>query len=289
MNVPIPTLEGGPQKRPVTIGILVSVAVMICIFFIAAFIFFQPDQLSLSDQYFPSPTATLTPSPTPTPTLTPTPTPNLTATQQVIRATATAQAVQSTIADAENRWKILMSDTFEVNDKNWEVGADQSERVNIDRKIINGKYQWNATSKKGFIAWMPADTISLGDFSLSIDTQRIDGSDLSDSGLVFRKNSKGDFYYFSLNQSGFDVSLLYNDDWTTLIERTSSSAILPGESNRLTVIAKGSSFIFLINNQFVAEISDVHTLRGTTALAFSIFDADLQATYEFDNFELRRP
>ena len=197
-NIGTNPFEEEKSKPPlIPLTILGMGLVGCCVVFIAAFIFFKPDQLSLSDRYFPSPTATLTPTQTSTPTLTPTPTPNLTATQQVIRSTATAQAIQILATDSISQWSVLLSDTFDSNENNWATGFDQSDRVKITRKITGGKYQWDATSIKGFIAWIPADTKSVGDFSLTVETQRTNGSSLSDSGLIFRKDAKDNFYYLT--------------------------------------------------------------------------------------------
>lgn len=257
--------------------------IIICILFITAFIGFQPDQLSLSDRYFPSPTATFTRTPTPTPT------PNLTATQQVIRSTATARAIQTSIVNAGSQWDILLSDTFNANENNWEIGLGESERAKINRVIQNGKYQWDATSIKGFIAWIDADTKSLDNFSLTVDVQQTDGSLSSDYGLIFREDANNNFYYFGIDNDSFHLSVSYNDEWIDVIDWTTSSAIRSDGPNRLTVIAEGSHFIFLINDQYVADVTDDHIARGTVALAITLHTVDQQAVFEFDNFELRAP
>jgi len=74
-----------------------------------------------------------------------------------------------------------------------------------------------------------------------------------------------------------------------MIEFTKSSAIVPDGSNRLTVIADSSAFIFYINDQFAGRMTDDHIASGTTAVAIELLDADLKAVFEFDNFELRTP
>jgi len=63
----------------------------------------------------------------------------------------------------------------------------------------------------------------------------------------------------------------------------------PTTPNRLTVTANGSHFTFLINDQLVANATDTRIPRGTTGLAIQIHQSDRQATFEFDNFELREP
>ena len=267
----------------------------VCILFIIAFIWFKPDRLSLSDRYFPSPTSTLTSTltltatPTATTTNTLTPTPNLTATQYAIQVTTTAQAIQTTLAIVGNQWDILLSDGFETNKNQWVVGKVDYEYATTIQTVENDVYKWDATAKKSFIDWVPAVTKPVSDFSLTVEAQRTGGSRFSDYGLIFRKDYKDNFYYFGIDNKDFFVSINYDGEWIDIIDWTSSSVILPASPNRLTVIATGSQFIFLINDQFVATATDDRIPQGTTAMAIELYRAGLKGTFEFDNFELREP
>lgn len=275
--------EEKPRSPIITIAILGTLLAGCCVVFIGAFFLFKPDQLSLVDKYFPSPTATLTKTPSPTPT------PNLTATQQVIQSTATAQAIQVLATDSISQWPVLISDTFDANKNNWILGINDGEYATVMRDIEDGKYKWDVTAKKGFIAWVDADTDAISNFHLTAEFKRVSGSDQFDYGLVFREDSDGNLYYFGVDDEGFFVLLSYEGEWTDMIESTRSPAILPKEANRLTVIAEGSHFMFFINEQYVGEMTDDHLEKGTTALAVELYEADLQAAFEFDNFELRTP
>jgi len=269
--------QENPSRRFFALSLLGAAFTGICILFIAAFIWFQPDQLSLSDRYFPSPTVTSTR----------TPTPNLTAMQRVIQATSTSQAIQTTIAHADRHWNILISDGFNSNKNNWELNNEDG-YAKITR-TITGVYRWKATSKKGFHYYVTADTKSVGDFLLEVEAQKTEGTRSSDYGLIFREDTRGNFYYFGINDDSFFVSLNYNNKWIYIIDWISSSAITPTTPNRLTVTANGSHFTFLINDQLVANATDTRIPRGTTGLAIQIHQSDRQATFEFDNFELREP
>jgi len=256
----------------------------ISILFIVAFIGFQPDQFSLSDRYFPSPTVT------PTRTHTPTPTPNWTATQKVVEATGTAQAVQTIIANVNNTWTILFSDPFDNNDNHWNTGLDKSNQADVRREINNGKYTWDAVSKKPAFSLAIADTANITDFILSVDLQHTGGTKSSDCGVVFRKDTDDNLYYLGITDNRkFHVALTYNGGWADIINRTTSNALHADETNRVTVIANGSHFIVLFNDQFVVEFEDDYIPRGTVGLGILIFNPEQQANFEFDNFELRTP
>ena len=276
-----PDKQGKPNRRFLTLSLLGTAFVGVCILFLVAFIGFQPDQISLSDRYFPSPTGTSTRTPTPTPTS------NFIATQQAIQATSTSQAIQTTIAHVENQWNVLISDDFNSNTNNWEL-SDEDEYAKIIR-TISSTYRWKATSKKVFISWITVNTKSVSDFFLTVEAQRMEGTRSSDYGLVFREDIGGNFYYFGIDDEGFFVSLHYNNRWIDIVDWTKSNSILPTSPNHLTVIAIGSSFTFLINDQIVAVATDDHISQGRTGVAIQIHQSKRQAIFDFDNFELKEP
>lgn len=281
-------------KRSLALILSGAIIIGICILFIAAFILFQPDQLSLSDRYFPSPTATLTKTPTPTPTRTPTPThtstPTITPTRTPNPKTMTAQAFQSTAENAHVQWPSIQFEEFNDNKNDWLVGNFDTQDTKELRIIKYGKYQWSATVNKGLIKWTSANTKPVSDFILSADVRQIEGSSSTDFGLIFREDTDANFYYFGITtDQKYLLYLSYKDGWLTLINPTYNRAIIPWQANRLTVLAEGDHFIFFINDQYIAEIHDDTIPSGTTAFAIEMRKAGEQASFEFDNFELRAP
>ena len=282
--------EDETKGRQTIIWALLGIIVIGCGFlFAGAFFIFKPDTRSLYAQYFPSPTATNTRTPVPTSTTTSTPTPNMTTTQRVIRSTSTAQAIQTMIINAENNWKVILSDDFDSNANEWTISDKDDKYAKIVRTMDNGVYTWNATAKKGFVSWLPAPVKSTTDFLLTVDGQQTEGTTNADYGVVFRDDGKGNFYLFGVDDEGFFVSVNFDNAWLDLIEWTASNAIQPDVPNRLGVIANKSHFIFLINDQIVGETTDDHIPLGMTGLAIQVYKAGLQATFEFDNYELRIP
>jgi len=183
----------------------------------------------------------------------------------------------------------LLSDQFENNDNPWNTGPDNHEWAEISRAIKNGKYTWDATSNKGFFSWVPADKTLLTDFLLSVDLQRTGGTKSSGYGVVFRRDASDNLYYLDIDNQKFSVFLNYNDDWITIIGGRVSNALHDNEVNRVTIIAKGSHFIILFNDQVVVEFEDDHIPKGRVGLGITIHTPDRQADFEFDNFELRAP
>ena len=276
-----PVEEDGSARR--LVWLLLGVAALGCgLLFALAFLFFRPNAQTLVDQYFPSPTATATRTPTPTHT------PNLIATQRVIQSTETAQAIQSTKADASGNWNILLLDDFDSDSKMWFTGTDDDEYARMQRTIENSVYKWEATSKKGLVSWIPVAIYTGTDFYAAVEAERVAGSSASDTGLMFRVDTANNVYYFGVGDDGFFVSVNYDNEWIDIIDWSPSSAIRAGQANRLAVIAQGPYYIFLINDQVVGDAVDEHIASGSVGLGIQIHQPDQQVTVQFDNFELRR-
>jgi Domain of Unknown Function (DUF1080) len=287
--------DDNPRRRIIILALSLVGVLGCCVLFAAAFFYFQPDQLSLVKQYFPSATSTftqtptVTPSVTPSPTLTATSTPNVTATAAAQQATDTAVAFQATAVIAEGKWRVILKDAFDSNKNDWYVKPSDDEYAKTTYEIANGKYTWDATAHKGFINRVSVSTKSLGDFYLSADMKQASGPDSADYGVVFREDAKSNFYYFGIDDRGQYALYLYNQDWSTLIDWTQTELIQPGESNRITVIGEGSHFIFFINDQYLTEITDDSIKNGTSALAVELAAENDHAVFEFDNVALNTP
>ncbi len=287
--------EDNPRRRIIILALSAVGMLGCCVLFAAAFFYFQPDQLSLVKQYFPSATATFTQTPTVTPSITPsptlpaTPTPNMTATAAAQQATDTAVAYQGTAAVAEAKWRVVLKDTFDSNKNAWYIKPGDDDYAKTSYEIANGKYTWDATAHKGFIDRVSISDKSLSDFYLSVDSKQVTGPNTADHGVVFREDANSNFYYFAIDEQGQYALYLFNKDWSTLIDWTASDLIQTGESNRITVIGTGSHFVFFINDQYLTEITNDGIKSGSTALAIELAAENDHAVFEFDNVALNIP
>ena len=211
-----------------------------------------------------------------------------TAVAQWAQAEVTAQAAQATAATSSG-WPLVVLDTFDTNIHNWPTGTDSGALATVTRSFIDGKYRWEveAHQRVHTAAWLEAVTVS--DFCLTTEIPRTSDPD-DNYGVEFRVLDANNRYYFGIYDSRqFAFSLLHEGQWVTLIGLTPTSAIRAGEANRITVIAEDSYFVFLINDQFVAEAEDERLASGTVGLAIELNNAGDKAVFEFDNFELRAP
>lgn len=290
------------DKEPITISLddeahtrnvrlaLLGIALLLCGGLSVFGVFqYRSKAISMYNRYFPSPTPTPSRTATPTATNTPTPTPNFTATAEAAQATDIALAYLATAEITSKNWKVIQSDTFDSNTNNWLVDSVDDEYSLTTYEILDGKYRWDVTAHKSVIGWVKADWKALADFYLSVDIQQTEGPNTTDYGLIFREDDNSNFYYFGIDEHGQYAVFLYFEEWHTLRDWTKTELIRPGKFNRLMVIGEGPHFIFFINGQYLAEITDDTIASGSTALAIEMVAENDHAVFEFDNFDLRAP
>lgn len=207
--------------------------------------------------------------------------------QRNANATATAQAAQASI-DAAAQWPIMLTDWTDENPNHWDTGISNGELSTAQMTLKDSKYRWDVTAKDGVIVRRNPRMAKIGDFYLTADAQRVSGSEHTVYALIFRDADSAGYYVFRAADDGyFSVSRSQNG-WRTLIHDTQTSAIRPGEVNRLGVLAQGSRFIFMINDRYVGELTDAGVDKGTIGVAMEA-DAGEEAVVEFSNLTLRVP
>jgi hypothetical protein len=183
-----PIDETDANKRTMILSMIGIIIIGICALFTLAFFWFQPNQSSLLEKYFPSPTATRRSANTPAPTQIPIP--NLTATQQAWTIPSqsptfgTAEEAQTALDAGMNYLEDLASeipDTPDINQPGdvyiYNIQLDQSEPV-------LWSYGWCTTTqdilaanlKQMQIDFIVNDKLAPLDSFLIQDTTRDDGS-----------------------------------------------------------------------------------------------------------------
>jgi hypothetical protein len=67
------------------------------------------------------------------------------------------------------------------------------------------------------------------------------------------------------------------------------AAAQPGKYNELIVIAQGSHFIFCVNQQRVAEITDDSYISGYLGIGVNLHEAKEETVIEYDNYTVYAP
>ena len=193
------------------------------------------------------------------------------------------------LLDDSSQWNIVLNETFDTNINNWNMGSGSTDEIISALELKNGKYLWDITSKNLIMTSVgPYELEPFTDFRLSADVKLTSGTYKPVYGIVFRSQTAGE-YFFGIYGEGYMIEKRYNENFARIIQNVKSPAISPQESNRLTVIGKGSYFVFLINDQFVGEMIDEEIKEGSAGFGVVFYHIDLQNSFEFDNFSLQTP
>lgn len=187
-------------------------------------------------------------------------------------------------------WPAVLSDTFSANDNGWPEGEDDNEWITQSWEFDNGLFKWKVKAKDTnlyWLAWPEYDAVT--DFYYTIDVQKVDSPTSSDLGIFFREVDDSNFYAYSVNDSTgeFVVYTVVDNDWQELVPWTSNTAVRIGRVNKLGVAAEGENLRFYINDRLVAETNDSTFSSGIIGLTISTYSVNDEATFQFDNLELR--
>jgi hypothetical protein len=213
-----------------------------------------------------------------------------TSTPRAAPATATVMACIHQTDLAPHDWNVVVCDNFGANVRDWPEGDYDGDLITGDKFITSGRYRWEANAIDSVIWWSVPDMDSVSDFYLTAKARRVSGVEDSQYGMIFRRSDKQNYGLFKIEDSQyFKFAIRHEGEWDTVIDWTESSAIRPGETNRLTVIAVDSHFTFYINDQYVGEADEDRLGEGEAGLAIELLDSDDAAVFEFDDFEVRAP
>lgn len=203
------------------------------------------------------------------------------------QATATEQAWGLFVETARN-WPLVFAQTFEEDAGIWQTGQESNQFAKLSWGIVEGRYRWQAQARSGFTWWMIPEMQAVDDFYLSVELLPIDGPPDSERGLVLHYTDEESFYALVFDaQEHFSFLLYENGDWNSILPGIQSSAVRVGEANRVEIITEGPAFHIIINGDYLYSISYNHIYRGKIGLLAGLANAGDQATWEFDNLELR--
>jgi hypothetical protein len=234
----------------------------------------QPTQ-SDAEATFP-PTSTPLPTNTPLPSDTPIPTDTLepSPTSPPTNTAAPTQVDDDPIAQlGEPDWR----DTFE-NASNWPIYSDEDVEMRITEE---NRLRMTSLQADTWESWMVSRPI-LENFYLEVIASPGECSGFDRYGLMARAASNASRQYlFGLTCDGKYSFRIWNGEaFVMLVPWTANSAINTGEeaTNRLVLLAEGSSFTLYVNGEPLNTIQDDTFAEGT----FGLFIAGLVT----DNFNV---
>ncbi len=164
----------------------------------------------------------------------------------------------------------------------WQLSSDAAADLTVEggRLLIH-------ILQPGQIAWATSER-SFRDFDLSVEASQVSGPVDNEYGVLVRMEDDERFYAFSVSGDGYVRTAEYdNGSWLLLgSDWAPQEAVNQGEAtNLLEVRARGSDFVFLVNEVEVATFSADDLSKGSVGLYAGAFDtADVRIT--FDNLQV---
>lgn len=174
-------------------------------------------------------------------------------------------------------------ETFDKPDA-WVISSDAA----ADVEVLDGVLRITIHDPE-VIAWTSTTERTFSDFRVSVDATHVSGPLDNEYGLLIRMDGDKRFYAFSASSDGYVRTALYdNGTWKLLgADWTPDDAIQQGDgiTNRLEVEARKSEFIFRINGQEVARLSDSTLKTGALGLYAGSF-SEGEVVMTFDNLKV---
>ena len=161
----------------------------------------------------------------------------------------------------------------------WQLSSDAAAEV----AIAEGQLQIHVL-QPGQIAWATAGR-TFKDFHLRVEATQLAGPVDNEYGVLVRLEDDTQFYAFSISGDGYVRVARYADGiWMVLgSDWTPQAAVHQGAAtNVLEVEAHGTQFIFLVNGEQVAQVTDETLPDGDIGLYAGAFD-EAGVQIAFDN------
>jgi curved DNA-binding protein CbpA len=183
-------------------------------------------------------------------------------------------------------WTLVVNEKFETNAESFSEYSFKDPFASGSRYILDGGYHWELNENQQSYFDVVYYDQSLSDFTLSVDIQKLEGSVESGYGVMFRSPTAYEGYtFFVTNHRDFSLLVLQDGEWIPRIDWTFSPAILPSETNTISMVTRGAHYDFYINGCHVGDLTDTQFSAGNVGLAVG-FDTNATGHYIFDNFVL---
>jgi len=184
-------------------------------------------------------------------------------------------------------------DIDEIVHEHWKTSFSVLKKKRFDKRE-DEKFYFNRQhaelilklKQRNVFAWAENPWYRYDNFIYSVVMRFDSDSGYYSGGLVFRFLDNENFYYFILSNKGyFRFDRLLNGIPEVLIPWTETEVFNERENN-ITVIADSDSFVFLINDEWAAELEDDGLNAGRIGLGAQNYDESEQAQVNFTSIEL---
>ena len=140
--------------------------------------------------------------------------------------------------------------------------------------------------KKNLFAWCESSFFSCTDFTAEADFSFDTDDSYSSAGIIFRKGSDYNYYYFLVSDKGyFRVDCVFNGKPMPMIEWTPLSSSI-GQDVSIKVTGLGGYFNFHVNNEKVCSLHDEIIAKGDITFCCQNYDVSDTAEISLKRFSV---
>ncbi len=177
----------------------------------------------------------------------------------------------------------LFTDFFDSDANGWVTGEFEDDYAIYVITIEDGIYTMDVTAKQPAYIEQTPPTEEFSDFVLVVEAAPHDAEEHYSYGIAFRKNEERHTYVFEIGNDGLYAIQVFDGEWQTLKDWSSSPEINVGQPNELMVMAEGDTMAFFVNGEELTVLEDDTLSAGTIGLVVDIFEEEKSATVDFDN------
>lgn len=193
----------------------------------------------------------------------------------------------ATILPKAKRWKLRFADTFETDAGDWVTESQRTSLADRNFQVVNGKYRLEILARQPLTVTLGPGAPTDMNFYVAVDGRPV-GAEKGAYGLAFHA-IHSQYYVFIISCDAYSFQAIQSDESRVILDWTKTSAIQPGQTNRLAVVGADSHYVFFINDQYVGEADDDEFSSGSAIVFFAVTNGGDTGIYEFDNYELRSP
>jgi len=168
------------------------------------------------------------------------------------------------------------------NPDDWRLSSDAAAEVAIADGALLIHVQWPEQ-----VAWAATER-TFADFRLSVEAEQVTGPLDNEYGVLARMKDDAHFYAFSISGDGYVRVARYDEGVWTLLgpDWSESPAVQQGQAvNTLVVEVEGTTFKFLVNDEFIAQVEDDALAKGEIGLYAGAF-GEPGVRIKFDNLRV---
>lgn len=206
-------------------------------------------------------------------------------------------SVPTNVPTPEPTDQVLKLWTFDQAE-GWAANHTEGTYNIVDRKVLDGKYDWQVAARQPgnhqtFRDDLQDNFLPSDYYQISVEGQRIDGTQSAAYGIVFNYVDGDNFITFLMNDLGNClIAQRANGQWQNLGGGVqSSAAIRSGEVNSIDVKVSPTAIYAYINGQLAisAENLNLGRIQGTFGLSAELYNSGDTIHVQFDNYEILHP